>query len=100
MKNLYNSRSWKVQRLEHLRRWPWCKYCLDQGRKIPATVVDHIKPHRGNTELFFDRLNWQSLCKTCHDSTKQRFEKSGVIQGCDANGTPVDPRHHWNRADA
>ena len=32
-----------------------------------ATVVDHIRPHKGNRELFWDRTNWQSLCKQCHD---------------------------------
>ncbi|MGI6721758.1 MAG: HNH endonuclease [Anaerovoracaceae bacterium] len=25
-------------------------------------------PHRGDQKLFWDRSNWQSLCKSCHDS--------------------------------
>jgi 5-methylcytosine-specific restriction enzyme A len=32
-----------------------------------ATVVDHIKAHKGDMNLFWDTNNWQSLCKTCHD---------------------------------
>lgn len=32
-----------------------------------ATVVDHIVPHRGNRALFWDRSNWQSMAKPCHD---------------------------------
>lgn len=47
--------------------------------------------------LFFDGTNLQSLCKLCHDSAKQREEKSGVVVGCDVNGLPIDPNHHWNR---
>lgn len=85
--------------------------CSTLTRPVAATVVDHIAPHKlgdakssGDPEriaaawkLFWDRSNWQSLCKFCHDSTKQRMEKSGRI-GCDAGGKPLDPRHHWNKA--
>ena len=41
--------------------------CLQQGRYEKATVVDHITPHKGNQQLFWDRNNWQPLCKQCHD---------------------------------
>jgi 5-methylcytosine-specific restriction protein A len=34
---------------------------------MPATVVDHIKPHRGNQESFWDSDNWRAMCKRCHD---------------------------------
>lgn len=42
--------------------------CLAMNRQTPATVVDHIIPHTGNDKLFWDKDNWQSLCKSCHDS--------------------------------
>jgi 5-methylcytosine-specific restriction protein A len=33
-----------------------------------ATVVDHIVPHKGDAERFWDsEHNWQALCKRCHD---------------------------------
>ncbi len=48
--------------------------------------------------LFWSRKNWQPLCKHCHDSVKQRLEKSGRVAGCDASGRPLDPNHPWNRA--
>ena len=32
-----------------------------------AVIVDHIKPHRGDKVLFWDRNNWQPLCKMHHD---------------------------------
>jgi 5-methylcytosine-specific restriction protein A len=40
---------------------------MKQGRYTKATVVDHIKPHRGNQKLFWDEDNWQPMCKQCHD---------------------------------
>ncbi|WP_317617964.1 HNH endonuclease [Rhodobacter capsulatus] len=44
-----------------------------------ASVVDHITPHRGNKALFWDRYNWQALCKPCHDRVKQRQERAGDV---------------------
>ena len=29
-------------------------------------ALDHIIPHRGDRKLFWDRDNWQALCKSCH----------------------------------
>ncbi|WP_189426952.1 HNH endonuclease [Devosia pacifica] len=37
---------------------------------------DHITPHRGDDQLFWDRTNWQALCAHCHNSTKQRQERT------------------------
>lgn len=73
-KALYNSREWREGRIEHLRANPCCKRCDDEGRVTEATVVDHKVPHQGNRELFFDRDNWESICKPHHDSDKQREE--------------------------
>ncbi|HOO52277.1 MAG TPA: HNH endonuclease signature motif containing protein, partial [Alphaproteobacteria bacterium] len=44
-----------------------CVECERKGHVIPATVVDHIIPHRGDETLFWDESNWQALCKKCHD---------------------------------
>ena len=46
---------------------PLCAECQRHGRVTAATVVDHIIPHRGNMELFWDRDNWDSLCAPCHN---------------------------------
>ena len=64
----YNS-AWRKARLDYLAAHPFCK-C---GKL--ATVVDHIKPHRGDQRLFWDRVNWQPMCKPCHDGRKQREER-------------------------
>ncbi len=59
--------SWRVARKRYLDRHPLCAQCLNEGKITPATVVDHIVPHRGDKKLFWDQANWQPLCKACHD---------------------------------
>jgi len=63
----YNYRWQKVRRM-YLRKNPLCVECLKEGRVEPATVVDHIEPHRGDHEKFWNEDNFQSLCKRCHNS--------------------------------
>ena len=60
-------RDWQRVRSRYLKQHPLCVQCLKEGRYRAASVVDHIVPHRGNKELFWDRSNWQPLCKSCHD---------------------------------
>ena len=62
----YNTK-WRKARKAFLEQHPLCVECMRGGRLTPATVVDHVIPHRGNAELFWDEKNWQSLCKDCHD---------------------------------
>jgi 5-methylcytosine-specific restriction protein A len=70
----YDGRWDKARRL-FLSEHPLCRMCRDQGAMTPATVVDHVVPHRGNPQLFWDRSNWQPLCKRHHDREKQRQER-------------------------
>ena len=62
----YDAR-WRKARLAYLQRHPLCVECQKEGRLTPATVVDHIIPHRGDQKLFWDESNWQSLCAACHN---------------------------------
>lgn len=41
----------------------------------PDLVADHVMPHRGDEEMFWDAGNLQCLCKACHDGEKQREER-------------------------
>lgn len=91
----YNHR-WRKARETYLSAHPLCVECGKHGRVAAASVVDHIAPHRNDQALFWDRANWQALCKPCHDSHKQRAERSGAVVGCDAAGLPLDPRHPWH----
>lgn len=94
---LYNTKAWHRLRWHQLQAEPLCRLCAQLGSTTAATVVDHIVPHKGDHGLFHDPDNLQSLCKTCHDSVKQRQEVRGVLVGCDAAGAPLDPGHWWNR---
>jgi len=67
-------RDWQKARADHLRKNPLCVYCERQGVTKAAKVCDHIIPHRGDERLFWDRKNWQSLCKRCHDQKTARGE--------------------------
>ena len=62
----YNSRWQKVSKA-FLKAHPLCVRCQAEGRYVKATVVDHIIPHKGDRRLFWDRENWQPLCKHHHD---------------------------------
>lgn len=94
-KHLYNYK-WSKLSKAFLKRNPLCVYCLQVGKTTPATVTDHIVPHMGNLELFWDQSNFQPLCKHCHDSVKTMEEARGYAVGCGADGLPVDGNHPWN----
>lgn len=66
--------AWRIARAQFLIEHPLCVMCYAAGIVTAATVVDHIKPHRGCMVLFWDRTNWQPLCATHHSSHKQRIE--------------------------
>ena len=58
---------WRKASRSFLKRHPLCVEHQRHGEVRPATVVDHIIPHRGDPQLFWDENNWQPLCKSCHD---------------------------------
>lgn len=68
--------AWQKARERYLLDNPICVMCAaaDPDIAVPATVVDHRIPHRGDQTLFWDRTNWQSLCATHHSGDKQREE--------------------------
>ena len=57
---------WRKARKAWLAEHPLCVECKEGGRVEAATVVDHIVPHRGDYEVFWDEDNWQSLCGLHH----------------------------------
>ena len=80
----YN-RQWQKARARYLKAHPLCVQCLKEGHAVTATVVDHIRPHRGDPVLFWDEKNWQSLCKPCHD---KRHGTKITIQSIGSDGRP------------
>lgn len=96
-RRLYSTQRWRKGRRDFLAACPLCRYCEAQGRTRLATVVDHIKEHRGDLELFWDEGNWQPLCKPHHDGAKAQEERGGYSAMADADGYPIDPNHPSNR---
>ncbi|KIA78859.1 hypothetical protein QR66_19165, partial [Chromobacterium piscinae] len=83
----YDSR-WAKARATFLRRRPLCECeaCKRLGLLTPATVVDHIRPHKLKVALesgdpnriaqaqalFWDSRNWMPMAKRCHDRKTAR----------------------------
>lgn len=64
----YNTARWKRLRKRQLSKEPLCGCCKSVGITESATIADHIDPHKGDYEKFFDPDNLQSLCVSCHNS--------------------------------
>lgn len=87
---LYKTARWQRMRERHLSDQPLCMFCLASEDVTPATVCDHIRPHKGNEDLFFDASNIQSLCKQCHDRDKQRIELGQEVVRFGSDGWPIE----------
>ena len=53
-----------------------CARCNGIEADTSQLVADHIEPHKGNVEKFWNPANLQCLCKTCHDKVKQAEERA------------------------
>ena len=94
----YNRTNWYRRRAHQLQVEPLCRLCAKEGPLTPATVVGHVVPHKGDYNLF--RLGQlQSLCSTCHNSTKKIIETRGFDPTIGVDGWPLDPRHPVYRHD-
>lgn len=69
-------RVWRLQAKAFLAEFPLCgmrpeglppvmSVCYLAGRVTAAEQVDHVVPHRGDQALFWNRRNWQALCREC-----------------------------------
>ena len=93
----YGRSEWQRRRRHQLRVEPLCRTGLEAGCVTPATVADHIEPHRGN----YERLGkLRSLCVECHNALDANnhapVRRRSPVR---ADGTPSDPRHWWNAND-
>jgi len=94
--HFYTGRYWQRRRRLQLREHPLCKFCADRGAVVRASVVDHLKPHRGDWNLFV-LGELQSLCADCHDKHKRYIEIRGHSIEVGDDGWPLDPNHPANR---
>lgn len=70
--SLYYSAHWRQLRRDFLKKFPFCFVC--GGR---ATIADHIVPHRGNPDLFYNEDNLQPMCQSCH--SKKTLRENGFF---------------------
>lgn len=90
----YKTYRWQQRRKAHLDANPLCVNCAKHGRVTVATVADHIKPHKGDVELFWNGP-LQSLCDAdpwrCHSSIKQAEERgTKAKKPIGVDGWPID----------
>lgn len=75
----YKTQEWRRLRWSVLVRDLFtCQMCRRVEADTSRLVGDHKVAHRGDRALFFDDANVWCLCKTCHDSTKQREERAAA----------------------
>lgn len=96
--NFYDLRIWRDRlRPDQLIREPLCRRCGLQGKAVPAEVVNHIVPHKGDYSKFVNPDNLESVCKPCHDGYIQREEHHGYGSMIGADGWPMDRNHPINK---
>lgn len=73
-RRLYGTQAWRKKARAQLQDEPLCRMCLAEDRIAAATVADHVEPHRGDPERFWN-TPLQSLCGRHHNSVKQAEER-------------------------
>lgn len=86
---------YKTARWQSLRRWklqnnPLCEISLALGEIVPAEVVDHIAPHKGDEGRFFDAHNLMSVSKKVHDTVCQQMECGTWGPPTGVDGWPIE----------
>ena len=71
-------RKWATYSQDFRKEFPLCRLCGVMGRVSPAQAVDHIVPHKGDWDMFWDRCNHQSLCYPCHNA-KSNMESRRLV---------------------
>ncbi len=68
-----------VTRIDRLARSTLhlCQIAETLREKRVGPVVDHVRPHRGGPDLFWDEDNLQAVSKAYHDRVKQGIGKRG-----------------------
>ena len=79
----YTSRRWRALRLKVLARDAYrCRatgvLCMGTNHAPNSPVVDHIRPHHGNADLFWSIDNLQCVTKEWHDAVKQSRERGNL----------------------
>lgn len=74
----YHTYRWTKESRAYREQNPLCELCKRNGFIVPAEVVDHIVPVAICID-FWDKLNWQSLCRKCNIEKGNQDKK--IING-------------------
>ena len=69
-KKMGYDKDWNKYRFRFLHHNSYCYCCSNK-----ATVVDHIRAHKGDTDLFENTSNHIPMCKGCHDYVTGKFDR-------------------------
>lgn len=86
------SAKWDKAARAYRKANPLCLGCQAVGRLEPATVVDHIEPHKGDATRFWDVANWQPACSWHHSNVKQQLERLFEIGAINRADLKLDSR--------
>ena len=64
-------------RAKFLAENPLCLLCDDQGIVTAAAELDHVIPVRDAPNRFWDRTNWQPVCRSCHEEKTAGENRQG-----------------------
>jgi 5-methylcytosine-specific restriction enzyme A len=67
--------SWKAAAAKFKRTHPFCLGCEALNRRVATEVVDHVVPHKGDAEVFWNASAWQPACRWHHAVVKQKLER-------------------------
>lgn len=82
---LYNSAGWKSLRSTMRSAHPLCAACLARGVVTQTEHIDHVIPHRRDSDRFMVNL-FQGLCAPCH-TQKTRLEAQGIYRHYTTDGS-------------
>lgn len=84
-------RAGQAMRAQVLLEEPLCRLCLEEGKRVQATEVDHIKPLAAGGDN--SRENQQALCSP-HHAAKSARERAEARHGGGGSIFEADPIGH------
>lgn len=72
--DLYHTHRWTRASRVFREANPLCALCLTRDKYTPTEVVDHIIPSEV-CEDFWDKENWQPLCRKCNNHKGRTTDK-------------------------
>jgi 5-methylcytosine-specific restriction endonuclease McrA len=99
------TQAWRKLRLKALQRDHFrCVKCGESVSRPGQSRVDHLLSRKTHPHMALVLANLRTLCARCDNQAhreKGRLDRSSPreerFSGFTADGTPLDPQHHWNR---